>query len=751
MFLITLVGFLMAQSSGLSEAQYALEKGEFSKSIALVEDYTAVHGLSRDDPNTLKAYLIMARDYKNLKQPFFSFEYYLLARYSTSSTSNTKSTVAEETGDLICGWGYFSKGISYYQRALSTCRKSEENRIRNKIAKSFVGENRLDSSCTYYRLVIDNSGSQSMVNEAKIGVANNLMSLKKYDDAMNWILGFYKNIDIPSQKILLHNYLGHLYQQKKHYDKAISSFESALTLAKQIGDEKERGDILQRIGFLKNKQGDYEEALSLFLQSLEILKSNQPRGNLLATYNYISKLYLVEDKLRIATRYADSVLILSTKHPNSLTTFRANELLKTIYEQKGAMKKMNFHKDEMERIDQWLNNKETIKKQQEKKWRKEIDAFETQYTTLIKNSYLQNLEYKNLKLATLAQKNKLGLMIKNRAINQQKLLLSNKKLNLEQKARDIEKLTADKKIQQLLIEKQKSHEEEELRKISSLEKDVNLNELELRYKDQKIQSQQYLQHLFILGFVIFVLLAILVYFKFRYNQKIQKEAMEGHRKDTENKLFRSQMNPHFLFNSLNSIKSFILTNESKLAGSYLSKFSLLMRHILDNSDNSFIPLWKEIETLSLYLDLEKMRFDDCFDYQIIIDDELEPENTYLPPMLLQPHVENAILHGFRGKKSLGLIKIEVKEQGSLLLCSIEDNGVGRLKSKRFSRVQPTHESKAIHLVEKHLENINSTEKMDVNMKIIDLVNDKGVATGTRVEIVLPFKMENPINYHQYVS
>lgn len=740
-----------AQSDLLESSERALVNGNHEKSLELAERYISESGLSRNDSNTAKVYLVLARNYKQLEKPFFAFEHYLLASYAIDfdSLSYSHNSISEEIGDLMNAWSYYRKANVFYQKVISNERgvhRKSFGKLYRKIALNFSSQGLYSSSNEYFKQIIERSGSLKEVNEAKLGVTHNLMALQKYSEALEWILSFYKTIKEVKKQIILYNYLGYLYQQSGDYSIALTFFEHSLKLAKSTGYKKEEASILQRIGFLRNKQVEYTLALKLFLQSLEILKQDKVPEDLQSTYNYISKLYLASDQLKMAIAYADSSLALEENSKPTLILFRTNELLKTIYEQKGAAKKTKFYQSEMNRINLELEQIAERNKTIRKDLLEKIDNFESQYTALIRNSYLQGLEYENLKLSTQAQKNELGLMLKDRAIDRQKLLLSNEQLESEHKARAIERLKADKKIQALLIEKQKLYEQEKKQQILSLEKDVYLNELDLQYKDQKIQNQQYLQHLFTLAFVIFSLLVLIVYFIINSRQKIQKDKIESYRKDTENKLFRSQMNPHFLFNSLNSIKSFILTNEIRDASSYLSKFALLMRHILDNSDVAFIPLWKEIETLSLYLDLEKLRFEDRFKYQIIVDEEIEIENTYVPSMLLQPHVENAILHGVSRKKSEGLITIEIREKKDNLICSVEDNGIGRKKAKELNTRSSNHKSKATHLVRRHLENINSTENTSISMEVFDLTDHENRGIGTRVELCLPYKLENTSNY-----
>ena len=144
------------------------------------------------------------------------------------------------------------------------------------------------------------------------------------------------------------------------------------------------------------------------------------------------------------------------------------------------------------------------------------------------------------------------------------------------------------------------------------------------------------------------------------------------------KSLRTQMNPHFIFNALNSVNSFIAQNDERTANRYLTDFSTLMRSVLENSEEDFILLDKEIELLELYLKLEHSRFKDKFDYELVVDDAIEQSQFLIPPMLLQPYVENAVWHGLRYKKEKGFLKVQlIKIDEETIQIEISDNGIGR--------------------------------------------------------------------------
>lgn len=215
----------------------------------------------------------------------------------------------------------------------------------------------------------------------------------------------------------------------------------------------------------------------------------------------------------------------------------------------------------------------------------------------------------------------------------------------------------------------------------------------------------------------------------------EKELKEALNKIGELKLMalRSVMNPHFIFNALNSIQYFIAQNDRKNALSFLSTFSKLIRGILTNSVHNKIKLAEELEQLRHYIVLERMRFENKFDFDIVVDERLDPESIEIPSLLIQPYVENAILHGLYNKEDKGLLKIKVIEGENAILFEIEDNGIGREAAMKLREQNfPKHQSMGTALTEERLKLINAKDK--VSFEIIDLYERNGKPTGTRVRI-----------------
>lgn len=242
--------------------------------------------------------------------------------------------------------------------------------------------------------------------------------------------------------------------------------------------------------------------------------------------------------------------------------------------------------------------------------------------------------------------------------------------------------------------------------------------------------------------IIFLLIAIVFIVIFVTTKKSQQRKAffeEEKRKALISELhaLRSQMNPHFIFNTLSSIQSFITKNDSKDAVHYLSKFSKLMRATLENTKKQRIPIKDEIESLQLYMDLEKLRLNNKFDYQINIDKTIDEQFDEIPPMLIQPYIENAIWHGISHKSGNGIIKISFSlEDENSLKCVVEDDGIGRKKAEEMKKGHLKNKSLGMTITKERLEIINSLKDSKLNINIVDLT-ENNLPSGTKIELFIP--------------
>jgi len=234
-----------------------------------------------------------------------------------------------------------------------------------------------------------------------------------------------------------------------------------------------------------------------------------------------------------------------------------------------------------------------------------------------------------------------------------------------------------------------------------------------------------------------LLAACFIFYLFRRRiQSVKKQAaLKQKVAETEMMALRAQMNPHFIFNCISSIDNFILDNDKDNASNYLNKFAKLIRNILDNSKNDVVPFWKDWETLKLYLELEQLRSNYKFSYTLQADDELLNGHYKIPPLIIQPYIENAIHHGLNplsDRKGELFLKAEIKN--TVLEFTIKDNGIGRKKAGQKNSVAPSHQSYGMQLTKERIHLFNEKRGNDIVIK--DLADENGQATGTTVTVLL---------------
>ena len=253
-------------------------------------------------------------------------------------------------------------------------------------------------------------------------------------------------------------------------------------------------------------------------------------------------------------------------------------------------------------------------------------------------------------------------------------------------------------------------------------------------KLENVQLKNNMQAYIILGFAVVVVLGGVIGF-YRWNQtKIQQQQQEAEMNQT---LLRAQMNPHFVFNAMSVIQSYIYDNDTHNSSRFLVNFSKLMRLILENSSKEFIPMETEVDILDKYLSIQKLRFEERFDYDIKIDSKLLNEGAIIPPMITQPFIENAIEHGRLHLKEDGFIHVRFYEENNMLHITVMDNGVGR-KGSEQNKKGSDHKSMAMKITSDRIENLNKKYRADGFMLIEDY--NKVEETGTKVLISIPYRV-----------
>ena len=294
--------------------------------------------------------------------------------------------------------------------------------------------------------------------------------------------------------------------------------------------------------------------------------------------------------------------------------------------------------------------------------------------------------------------------------------------------------------------------EEKIQEITRLEEQYKFDKKEAITKagqekkdaiaKQELEKQKVIRNSIAGGAGIIALSSLFSFFFYKRKrdaeQKQREISLSLQVSETEMKALRSQMNPHFIFNALQSIQTFLLSHQSDEANNYLLKFSKLMRLVLENSQHSEVSLKEDMQALELYMQLKSIRLPHPFTYKLHIDESVNMENDSIPALILQPFVENSIWHGLQYKTEPGKIDIYISKKDNAIYATVEDNGVGRDMSKQVSQpLLHKKESLGMKLTEERLKILNELKKIKAQFKIVDLFTKENKPAGTKVELSLP--------------
>ena len=274
---------------------------------------------------------------------------------------------------------------------------------------------------------------------------------------------------------------------------------------------------------------------------------------------------------------------------------------------------------------------------------------------------------------------------------------------------------------------------------------LNNERVDLQSIQFEIKKPLWLNPIILLGFALIVLTLITSVYNFhiqklkkRNELQLEKINLEKNLNQSKLKAIKSQMNPHFFYNALNTIQSFILSNDKKQAVTYLSKFSNLTRTILEMTEKETISIAEEAKTLGLYLDIEQARFEEDFSYNILVDADVDTENCKIPTMLLQPYVENAVKHGLLHKQGKKIVTILFQKKKEIIEISIDDNGIGRQKSAELNALKnKNHHSFATEATENRIDLLNQYNQNNISIQYLDKTNLSNQPTGTTVVFEIP--------------
>lgn len=523
-------------------------------------------------------------------------------------------------------------------------------------------------------------GSKRETGRLYVNIGNQAYSLGNYSQAMQFqfeALKIFEDIEYEKGVASCYNNIGTIYLFQNKYEEALKYTNEALKLYLKMGEKRMIAVCYSNMAAVYINTDKYEDALKQLYASLKLREETGDKYGMSVVYNNIGDSYL---KLK---NYAAAM-------ENNMAALKLREELN---DKRGMAMSYNnigtlyFKTGKYPESLQWLTMALNL-------------AIETNYREQLKDIYssLAELHESLRDYKRALEYHKLYTLVKDTLINEEnnrQMADMNSKYETERKDKEIQ-------LNKAIIEKQ----------------NINRNYL-------------------VAGFILFVLFSsILFYF---YNQK-RKTAFMRRVSEIEMKALRAQMNPHFTFNVLSSIQYYIGKNNIESAQRYLTKFSRLIRMILDQSHVAYITLDQEIRMLRLYLELEEMRFENKFRYALKTDGLLNPLSILMPGMLIQPVVENAIKHGIEHKKGEASIEIYFTTQNNMLLCTVKDNGIGRAEAEKLKEGRENHQPFATANIKDRFNDMSMIYGMKLTCTTQDLFDSSGRSMGTLVTMQIPLKV-----------
>ncbi|MEK8180304.1 tetratricopeptide repeat protein [Flavobacterium buctense] len=563
------------------------------------------------------------------------------------------------------------------------------------------------------------------LGNANIISGNYPKSLQYFTDAQH----LFENLDVKNevekQKGLAKalGSIGIVFSEQSNYAKALQYYLKAVKIYEQIKEEEKCAKLYNNIGVVYQSQSADFKALEYFIKTQKIQEKLKD-ANIGITYTNIGNGYLKQNNLPKAFDYYTKAKMALEKNPNpralgewynniGLYYKTAKQTNKAIEHWNSAISTFEIIDDKFGVGDSYLLLGQLFLEQNK------LD----EASQMAEKSLALAKEIKVLEQVVLSEKLLSDIYQKQ---NNSALAL----LHFKNYSQAKDSLTNEENIRRS-VEEEMNFDFEKREAIQ--QKEIEKRDLLLKEESKRNTLQLFFAAIF--GLLLFGM-AFLIYnrIQLKKNLTLQKELAEY-----EQKALHLQMNPHFVFNCLGSISSFIVQNGTDSAIKYLSKFSKLMRLTLEYSKESLIPIDKEIESLQNYLELEQLRFNNKFTFSIYKSEAIE-DDMAIPPLLLQPFVENAIIHGVIPKKEIGSIAVRFALEKESLLCTVEDNGVGFNESKAQKQHSVVaHKSMALDITKKRLEMIESTTKQKTEFTIEEVKNSNGEAIGTKVTLHLPIQ------------
>jgi len=545
--------------------------------------------------------------------------------------------------------------------------------------------------------------------------------------------------------------MGSISFESGNYEKSFEYFNQSLAIFKTINDSYNTAILLVKIGDLYRLGGDHKTALDFYFQSLKY-----PKGVILVWHPLVDlgdSYYSLEQY--DSALYDEDIYIQAIKSLTIWSNYKSFPRIRTAERHiasKEYEKALSLLTEDLTLSRKRNNRNELMRLLLDigKAYEGKKDFTKAFYYT---NDLLQNAKKHKAK-QYIRDGYKLMYLLHDQLHHPDSAYLYYRQYTNMKDSVAIQEFSNSLAIYKAATEIEKKQAE-----IGLLNNEKLINQQQLQLSKQKLKGESFLKNMLIAGVLVLVLLGIIIFRNNRLKRKneasrhelVEKELnlqkLESERTkielqqqatELEMQALRSQMNPHFIFNSLNSINRFILQNNKTQASEYLTKFSRLVRLILQNSQHSLIPLESELESLQLYLELESVRFNHHFLFNIRINDDLDVSGLKVPPLIIQPYTENAIWHGLMHKEEKGNLQIELYEEGDMLCCKITDDGVGRKKATELkSKSASTHKSMGMQITADRIAMLQKVSASPTHINITDLILPDGSAGGTEVLLKIP--------------
>ena len=523
-------------------------------------------------------------------------------------------------------------------------------------------------------------------------------------------------------------FLAQAFEADSQYRKAEKEYREYLDLARQKGSSSDEIFAKESIARVLFNRGRYQEANGMYKQLLVAYRAAGDSIKASNTYEFIGKCYAAQKDTTQALRYFGKAGSLTDKITSPLAQRNSWQTVSRSYNSMGEYDKSVEYEKRAKKFN--------VKNRDYQSVYSNNTNIANDYLVLNQASEAIPFLEENIDLASeMGELQNTGETYRSLSEAYAKLgKLEEAKKSFDQ-YKDIQEKILDEREQEINARSEEASTfVDKEKQIELLIKDRELDEKRIQLlesgKQQEARNHAQQRRIsYLMGGLVLLLLVVVAFF---YRSSKQKQLAN---KLLSIRSLRSQMNPHFIFNSLNSVNSFISKSDERSANKYLTEFARLMRTVLEHSKQDFVVLSAEIEVLKRYLRLEHIRFHDQFDYEFEVDDELDLERLLIPPMLVQPYIENAIWHGLRYKKDKGRLSVHFTASEDGIEVLVIDDGIGREQSKALkTRNQKAGKSTGISNTAARLKLLNEVHDIQITSELEDLQSD---GSGTRVRIEIP--------------